>query len=704
MKTLRLLSIFFSLLPALHAGVFKQAEVTRVLNDVRVVPGQTDPVPARIGDVITGKTAVATGVQSRAELRFPDKTLTRLGANTLFRLEEGTRDIEMERGVLLLQVPKQLGGARVRTAAVTAAVTGTTLMVEYQPDGYIKVIVIEGEVDLYLRESPSTFINLKAGDMILMKPDAKSFPLPVKVDLERLMATSKLLDPKEFGPIGNDKQIAGALADQEDKKKDGELMKTAFMLPGRGTRVSLTNEVRRELLRFQKPVAERRSPPEDRAGPGGQGERPARQRRVPILRPYIPGTTVVSDQDPIATNPHLTAYNSLADDRVTSSGFFFNPPADGGPGRALFDRAAPGAFDSLVRDAGLWAAFYFEDLVINGNPTINSLQGARNLLLASETGIALRGESHNVDAQGMEVAAGAPAGSGVLVLDSSLDTFMLASHRGAIVVDENFQLSADGGQRILFQTFGADADIVIQGYQGYYTQIDAPESAFHAAAGRDIQFQGAGIRADEVDLQAKRDIHLTQGTQIRAMKKIAARAGRDLYVSDSTQLRSLAEPGLQEIVLAAGGDLSVLNATLDAVGEVTLEAKAGDLLVTNSVLSGDVIRARALGPNGQLVIDGAQFYAGSLLRLYAEGSSGHIRFISDSALYGSRVDIAAKTVTINPGVDVEVSHPAGLSVYTQNANYNRPSAPNGNGRFVSGGDTVDAAPKPFGSRPGFNAP
>ncbi len=703
MKTLRLLPVFFSVLPAaLYGGVFKQAEVTRVLNDVRVVPGQAESVPARIGDVVTGKTAVATGVQSRAELRFPDKTLTRLGANTMFRLEEGTRDIEMERGVLMLQVPKQLGGARVRTAAVTAAVTGTTILLEYQPDGYIKVIVIEGEVDLYLRDSPSTFVNLKAGDMILMKPDAKSFPMPVKVDLERLMATSKLFDPNEFGPVGNDKQIAGALADQADKKKDGELMKTAFMLPGRGTRVSLTNEVRRELLRFQKPVADTGGAPpvEDKPGSQGQGRPPGGEPSAPTLRPYIPGTTVISDEDLIVTNPHLTAYNSQVDDRITSSGFFYNPSADGRPGRALFDRSGASPLDSLVRSAGLWAAFYFEDLVINGNPTINSLQGARNLLLASEMGIFLHGEAYD---GGGEIAGNPPVGSGAVWLDSSVDSFMLASNQGSIVVDGSFILSSEGNQRVLFQTYGANADIVIHGYQGYATQIDVPQGSFHASAGRDIQFQGASVRAGEIGLHAKRDVMLTQGSQVRAATKITASAGRDLYVRDSTQLGALAENGLQELVLAAGGDITLLNADLDA-NQITLEAKRGDLLVTNSVLSGDVIRARSLGPNGQLIIDGAQFYAGSLLRLYAEGSNGHIRFVSNSALHGSRVDIAARTVTINSGVDVEVGNPAGLNVYTQNAQYNRPSAPNGNGRFVNGGNTVDAVPKSFGSRPGFKAP
>ena len=90
-----------------------------MINDVQVLPVEASPVPAKMGDRISGRTAVSTGAQSRAELRFPDKTLTRVGANSIFRMDASTKTVDLEKGVILLQVPKQLGGAKVRTAAVT---------------------------------------------------------------------------------------------------------------------------------------------------------------------------------------------------------------------------------------------------------------------------------------------------------------------------------------------------------------------------------------------------------------------------------------------------------------------------------------------------------------------------------------------------------------------------------------------------------
>jgi hypothetical protein len=122
--------------PALlvEAAPLKQANVTRIYNDVRVmeVPANVQK-PATLNQVVRDQQAVLTGVQSRAELLFTDKTLTRIGANSIFTFKEGTRDMDLKRGTMLLQVPKGAGGAQIKTAAVTAAITGTTLLVEYQP-------------------------------------------------------------------------------------------------------------------------------------------------------------------------------------------------------------------------------------------------------------------------------------------------------------------------------------------------------------------------------------------------------------------------------------------------------------------------------------------------------------------------------------------------------------------------------------------
>ncbi len=115
-----------------------------MIRDVKLLPGKDAARPAKISDEVRDGTAVRTGVDSRAELTFTDQTLARLGANTIFTFNEGTRDLELGGGAMLLQVPKNAGGAKIKTALVTAAITGTTIMLEYHANAFIKFIVLEG--------------------------------------------------------------------------------------------------------------------------------------------------------------------------------------------------------------------------------------------------------------------------------------------------------------------------------------------------------------------------------------------------------------------------------------------------------------------------------------------------------------------------------------------------------------------------------
>ena len=109
-------------------------------------------------------------MQSRAELIFTDQTLARLGANTVFSFNEGTRNLELSGGAMLLQVPKNAGGAKINTATVTAAITGTTIMLEFHPDAFIKFIVLEGTGRIFLNAHIGESVLLHAGQMLIVSP------------------------------------------------------------------------------------------------------------------------------------------------------------------------------------------------------------------------------------------------------------------------------------------------------------------------------------------------------------------------------------------------------------------------------------------------------------------------------------------------------------------------------------------------------
>jgi len=106
------------------ADELKDAKVTQVLQDVRVLRSGASARPAAVNDDVRQGTAVQTGVQSRSELTFKDQTITRLGEKTIFSVGEGSRAVDLGSGQFLLYAPKKAGGAKVKMGSVTAAITG----------------------------------------------------------------------------------------------------------------------------------------------------------------------------------------------------------------------------------------------------------------------------------------------------------------------------------------------------------------------------------------------------------------------------------------------------------------------------------------------------------------------------------------------------------------------------------------------------
>ncbi|MGB8170204.1 MAG: FecR domain-containing protein, partial [Chthoniobacteraceae bacterium] len=209
LQALPALALCAALISHAFAGPLKEAKINQIVNDVKLVEPRQGARPAAVQDVVKDDLGVATGVQSRAELLFQDDTLTRLGAETFFSFQPGTRDLKLDRGSMLLQVPKNLGGARIRAASVTASITGTTIMMENLPGKAVKIVVLEGSLNVAVTGRPADRIDLRAGKMIIVTPEAKKLPQPVDVDLRKMVRTSALIDPVAFR--GSSKAAIAAL-------------------------------------------------------------------------------------------------------------------------------------------------------------------------------------------------------------------------------------------------------------------------------------------------------------------------------------------------------------------------------------------------------------------------------------------------------------------------------------------------------------
>ena len=136
------------------AESFQSAKITFIQKDVAVADlkvattdasGEVKRREAALNETVTKDNAVVTGQKSRAELQFNDGTITRLGQLTSFSFTQGTRTAQVKQGTALFVVPKGMGGTTIQAGPVTAAITGTTLLVQVV-DGRVLVYVYEGSV------------------------------------------------------------------------------------------------------------------------------------------------------------------------------------------------------------------------------------------------------------------------------------------------------------------------------------------------------------------------------------------------------------------------------------------------------------------------------------------------------------------------------------------------------------------------------
>jgi hypothetical protein len=229
-----------------NAAGLKEAQVTQIVKEVHLLPGQAAARPAAIRDSVRQGMAVRTGTESRTELTFTDQTLARLGANTIFSFSDGARKVDLGGGAMLLSVPEGGATATVRTAAVTAAVSGGTALLEHHKNAYAKLINLEGILRVALTKHPNLTTTLRPGQMLIVKVDATSLPEPVDVDLEKLVRSCLLIT--DFPPLANESLIAEAIRSQQEQVAQGTLVPTEVIYNDDGTIMTLVDPTSFDLI------------------------------------------------------------------------------------------------------------------------------------------------------------------------------------------------------------------------------------------------------------------------------------------------------------------------------------------------------------------------------------------------------------------------------------------------------------------------
>ncbi len=191
----------------------KEARVTQIIRDVKLLPAEASARAAVVNDRVAEDTGVRTGGDSRSELTFADLTITRLGANTIFSFNKAGRNAQVDSGSILLRVPKDSGGGRIKTSAVTVAVTGTTVILETARGGRNKLIALEGSARISLVKYPKQFQNVRGGQMVDVPPGATTVPLPTNIDLNDVMRKHLLIT--DFPPLPSQDLIVAASQQQQ---------------------------------------------------------------------------------------------------------------------------------------------------------------------------------------------------------------------------------------------------------------------------------------------------------------------------------------------------------------------------------------------------------------------------------------------------------------------------------------------------------
>lgn len=187
--------LLLGLLTPLHlwaAQALKESTFTQVIKDVQVINRSTQAAtPAKISALFNAPDLIKTGPDSLAELIAADKTITRVGANTVFSFEPAGRAMNLEQGSVLFHSPKGKGGGTIRSKGASAAVLGTTIVVTATSGGGFKAIVLEGKGQITLPNG--SFRILNAGQVTFVLPGAQKFGPQVNINLQKLVENSRLV-------------------------------------------------------------------------------------------------------------------------------------------------------------------------------------------------------------------------------------------------------------------------------------------------------------------------------------------------------------------------------------------------------------------------------------------------------------------------------------------------------------------------------
>ncbi len=459
--------VFVAMSPMAGAAELRAARVTKIINDVKLLPGQAAARAATVNEELGTGTAVRTGVESRTELTFSDLTITRLGANTIFSFNEGARQIELGGGAVLVQVPRGGAEAKVATAAVTAAITGGTALFESNKGFPTKLLMLEGIGRFYPNGHPEEAEIVHGGEMAMRTADGR-ITQPTKFNAALVYKTSKLIT--SFSTLPNADLILAVIEQQQAEISQG-------------------------------PSNPPPSDPIDKTSQAVVAAPPA----AAVSSKFGPLTTITSpDPYVIGSGTAINTDPTITTNAVTDQGKIYRGPAqDGSPSDYLFGSTT--SFDTMVFDHPAngvpVAVFKFSDLQLTGDPTISIPSGATTFLGLVSVG---------------DITSGAPGGT---LTFAGITRLFIATQNGSINLGSDIAFSGiphfdfyarGAGSNLTLASPISGADVVNVNAEGT-VQINGDITAssdFTSFSGGDYLSGTGTITAFNIDVESLSNINI----------------------------------------------------------------------------------------------------------------------------------------------------------------------------------------------------
>jgi hypothetical protein len=615
----------------------RAAHVSQIINDVKLLPGQAAARPAVVNDNVGAGTAVRTGVDSRTELTFSDLTITRLGANTVFSFNAGARQVDLGSGAVLVQVPRNGAEVKIRTAAVTAAITGGTALFESHKGLPTKLLMLEGIGRFFPNGHPENAAIVHGGEMAMMTPDGQ-ITRPTKFNAALVYKTSKLIT--SFPTLPNADLILAVIAEQQlEVAQQSSGTTSDDSIDKRDQAITASTTSVSSGAKFGPPTA------------------------IKVPNPYL-----ITSGTAINTDPMITTNG------VTDFGKIYRGAAIDGP-LPTWLGSSPSSFDSIdffdSNGGGFISpsaeslpipGFLFASLQLDGDPTVLNASGYPTLGLVSQGDI-------TTSASGTVFTFGGMQQVGLIALNGSITLSGVSfANFGELFVyargsagDVTFDAPVSNLNRVQIR---AERQIEV-GAPISVTGTLPDHRGFKALAGRGITINseitstGGGIT-----LQSLLGISISSTAQLQTLLDSMGNSGNIIILADN------------DTTLGVSGTVQATQAEVD----IRHNGATGITSLDNATIHGDVVKISALGTNGVLNIGtGNVLNADTILKLYATGSNGTLNFLSNVTLSSPTNILAANTINISTGVVVTINSVNQAEVYTNHPNYNFVPGPAYNG-------------------------